>query len=229
MFRIVCFSLCVALLLSGCAFRRISRDKDLVYQVAQEKVPAQELNVFYPRMHKKDSLHEVLMYLHGGNWINGNKKLYNWFGSRWARKGVVTVVVDYPLTPLATNEEMINYVATSVLWVKKHINQFGGNPNKIFISGHSAGGQLAAMVAMDTSIWKQMSIANPIKGAILIDAAGMDIYDQMKEGVAKALPSYLQTFTSDEEKWKQASPTLQSHHGMPPMLIYQGGSTYNTI
>lgn len=226
MARILFLALSISLLLSGCAFRSIRRHKNIIYQAADQKIPAQGLNIFAPRIRKEDSLHEVLLYIHGGNWINGKKKLYNWLGSRWARKGVVMVVVDYPLSPLATNAEMAHAVAEAAKWVQDHIKQYGGNPEKIFISGHSAGGQLAALVAIDNGIWKPLGIANPIKGAILIDAAGLDIVDQMKEGMAKAQPSYLATFGADEAHWMRASPILHVHPGMPPILIYQGGATY---
>lgn len=229
MIRILFLSLSISLLFSSCAFRRISRHKGIVYQSAQQKIPPQKLNVFAPRIHKGDSLRDVLVFIHGGNWIHGKKELYNWFGSRWARKGVVTIVIDYPLSPAADYRTMTADAATSIAWAKSHIQEYGGNPNRIFVSGHSAGGQLAALIAIDNSWWTPLNIPNPIKGVVLIDAAGIDMYGFLKRGGLKDQPTYIQTFTSSEAEWKRASPLYQLHEGMPPILIYQGGNTFPSI
>ncbi|MEO6831786.1 MAG: alpha/beta hydrolase, partial [Chitinophagaceae bacterium] len=113
MSRILLLAISISFLFPSCAFRRISRHKDIVYQAAEQKIPPQELSVFAPRMHKRDSLREVLIFIHGGNWIHGKKELYNWFGSRWARKGVVTVIIDYPLSPVADYRTMAADAAKS--------------------------------------------------------------------------------------------------------------------
>ena len=75
----------------------------------------------------------------------GKKELYSFLGNRMARKNILTVIVDYPKSPVANYDEMANDVATAVKWVKNNIVSYGGDPQKIFISGHSAGGHLTAM------------------------------------------------------------------------------------
>ena len=116
-----------------------------------------------------------------------------------------------------------------VKWVKENIERYGGNPEKIFISGHSAGGHLATLVSIRNDYFEKLGIVNPIKGDVLIDAAGLDMYSYLKQEKLPADNTIIQTFTNNPEKWKAASPIYHLHKGMPPMLIYVGEKTYPSI
>ena len=107
--------------------------------------------------------------------------------------------------------------------------KYGGDPQRIFLSGHSAGGHLAALVSIDDQYFKSLGIANPIAGTILIDAAGLDMYGYLMEEKFQTGNTYLNTFTSKPEIWKKATPLYHLHKNMPPMLIYRGGRTYPSI
>lgn len=187
----------------------------------------QELNVFAAS--KKNKLKPVFIFVHGGNWNSGNKKLYSYFGNRMARKGVVTVIPDYPKSPKAGYNEMAEDIAAAVNWVKENIVAFGGDSDRIYISGHSAGGHLAALVSIKETYFKNLQIPNPVKGIILIDAAGLDMYGYLKEENLPDGDTYLNTFSNNPLTWKAASPIYFLRNGMPPMLIYQGGKTYQSI
>ena len=212
---------------AGCAFRSVHRNKHIVYNSAHTGITAQELNVFAPS--KKNKLKPVYIFVHGGNWNSGNKKLYSYFGNRMARKGIVTVIPDYPKSPKAGYNEMAEDIAAAVKWVTNNISAFGGDSNRIFISGHSAGGHLAALVSIKPDYFKKENIPNPVKGIILIDAAGLDMYHYLKEEHLPAGDTYLTTFSNNPVTWKEGSPVYFLHNGMPPMLIYQGGKTYPSI
>ena len=223
-------SLCLCLFFSGgCAFKFINRTKGIEFFKADESVGvvAQRLNVFAPSRsgEKKD----VLIFIHGGNWNSGNRTLYSFFGSRMARKGIVTVVIDYPLSPAATYKEMALVAASAVKWVKENISSYGGNPDKIFVSGHSAGGHLAALIALDSSYFDGLRVANPVKGIILIDAAGLDMFTYLKQQNFSKDHTYLKTFTANPAEWKKASPVFYLHPGMAPFLVFEGGKTYPSI
>jgi acetyl esterase/lipase len=129
-------------------------------------IPAQTLNIFSPR---KPVDKNVLIFIHGGSWRSGDKKLYSFFGNRMARKGVVTVVIGYPLSPVGDYNDMAYASAISVKWVYENIERFGGDPDKIFISGHSAGGHLAALISVRGQYLDSVGMKSSIKGAILID------------------------------------------------------------
>ncbi len=227
------FSIFIAVVIllacTSCAFKSINRSKNITYLPADNiaNKPEQKLNVFAPK--KSAQLKDVLIFIYGGSWNSGRKELYSFFGTRWARKDVVTVIVDYPKSPKAGYDEMAIDVATSVKWVKENISTYGGDPNKIFISGHSAGGHLAALVGIKKEYFDRVGIANLLKGIILIDAAGLDMYGYLKTEGFEPGNTYLNTFSNDPKIWKEASPLYFLHKEMPPMLIYRGGKTYPSI
>ncbi|WP_229204280.1 alpha/beta hydrolase [Dyadobacter alkalitolerans] len=215
------------LTLSGCSFKRITKSKNIVYQKADKTSAEQQLNVFAPKKHSGPG--DVLIFVHGGNWNSGKKSQYNIIGGHWAKKGVVTVIVDYPLSPSAGYDAMAVSVAKSVDWVKKNISQYGGNPERIFLSGHSAGGHLAALIATDDHYFKNLGLENPLAGVILIDAAGLDMHGYLLEEKFEKGNTYLNTFSNNPDTWKKATPLYHLHRNMPPMLIYRGGKTYPSI
>jgi acetyl esterase/lipase len=189
-------------------------------------IPKQTLNIFSPR---KPVDKNVLIFIHGGSWRSGNKNLYSFFGSRMARKGAVTVIISYPLSPTADYNQMAHASAMSVKWVHENITRFGGDPDKIFVSGHSAGGHLATLISVQDEYMDTVGLTNPIKGAILIDAAGLDMFGYLTEDKKPEGHSYLKTFTSKPKEWKKASPLYHLHEGMPRLLIYKGERTYPSI
>lgn len=225
---ILLVTLCAFLLtFSGCSFKQISRSKDIVYQPADKTIPEQKLNIFAPKEHAQDK--NVLIFIHGGNWNSGRKSQYNLMGSHWAKKDIVAVIIDYPLSPAADYKIMAEASARAVKWVKKNISKYGGNAQRIFVSGHSAGGHLAALISTNDQYFKNIGIENPIAGTILIDAAGLDMDGYLMEEKFEKGHTYLNTFTSDPDIWKKATPLYHLHKSMPPMLIYRGGKTYPSI
>ena len=214
---------------TSCSFKGVSRSKDITYLGGRvlADIPAQELNVFSPRKSKEPN--EVFIFIHGGNWNSGRKELYSFFGNRLARKGVVSVIIDYPLSPDATYKQMAIVTAQAVSWVYENIEEYGGDPERIFVSGHSAGGHLAALVAVRDEYFSSRGKNNPIKGAILIDAAGLDMYGYLKEKNYPADNTYIKTFTNDPVIWKEASPMYHLSEEMPKFLIFRGEKTYPSI
>jgi acetyl esterase/lipase len=188
---------------------------------------AQSLTVYTSP--KNAQLKDVLIFIHGGNWNSGNKSLYGFFGKRFAAKDIVTVIPDYPKSPGANADLMALDMAKSVKWVYENIASYGGNPDRIFISGHSAGGHLAALVGIQNNYFKRLGILNPIKGIILIDAAGLHMSDYLDKAHLRPGKSHIKTFTNDPAFWKAVTPLYQLHDSMPPMLIYVGGNTFPFI
>jgi acetyl esterase/lipase len=207
---------------SGC---KVTKSKNITYMEEDflPALPNKQLNIFAPK--KTTEVKPVFIFVHGGSWNSGKKELYNYFGKRLARKGIVAVNIDYPLSPEYTITDMTISVAKSVKWVAENIKDYGGDPNQIYISGHSAGGHLAALVSLKNDYFEELEIENPIKGAILIDAAGLDMYGFLKKKNYPAGTSYLKTFTNDSEVWKQTSPINYIDQNDPPLLIMMGGNT----
>lgn len=174
----------------------------------------------------------VMIMIHGGGWQNGDKNNRGvWFNKVpfFNQNGFVFVNINYRLSPAVQHPEHIRDVAAAVAWVYDNIAQYGGDKDKIFVMGHSAGAHLAALVATDErrlkEYGKDLSI---IKGVILLDGAGYDIPTQMKgvEMFAGILSSmYTGAFTSDESVQKDASPYYHIAKGknIPPFLLFTAG------
>ena len=209
--------------MSSCASKKY---KNIAYLETESEVKNPTLNIFKPR-NTKCKNNPVLIFVHGGNWNSGDKKLYGFIGRNFAKKGITTVIVGYTLSPKANYNAMAKQVAKAVEWTKENIANYNGNPNEIFLTGHSAGGHLIALVATNTTYLKDKSI---IKGVILNDAAGLDMKHYLEEVPPTIKDDYLTTWSSNPETWKAASPIYFLDKNSPPFMIYIGGSkTYKSI
>ena len=212
---------------SSCAVKSITRSKNITYLQKTEELPEKQLNIFAP---KKASKAPVLIFIHGGSWHSGRKEIYDFMGSRLARRGVVTVIIDYPLAPDYQVPAMEKASARAVQWVKEHISNYGGNPEEIYVSGHSAGGHLAALLAIKNEPWDELGVSNPLKGAILNDPAGLDWYWFLNE--VRDRPDgkdNYDAFTDNPDTWKAYSPIYFLTGNEIPMLIMEGEKTYPGI
>ncbi len=118
------------------------------------------LDVYYPTGVKE---FPTVVWFHGGGLSSGQKEI----PEALKQKGVAVVGVNYRLYPKVKAPIYIEDAAAAVAWVFKNIESYGGNPNAIFISGHSAGGYLASMVGLDKSYLGKHGIdANKIAGLI---------------------------------------------------------------
>ena len=139
------------------------------------------------------------------------------------------VIMDYPLAPAYKVNAMAKASAKGIQWVYDHIAAYGGDPEQIYVSGHSAGGHLSALVAVRDEYFDTLGISNPIAGAVLIDPAGLDMYSYLVEANNAPGTSHRRAFTDDPQVWKDTSPIYHLHAGMPPMMIMVGGRTEPSI
>ena len=136
------------------------------------------------------------------------------------------MIAGYWLSPEANYDVMAQQIAKAVIWTKENISNYKGNPNEIFLTGHSAGGHLIALIGTNPKYLEDKSI---IKGIILNDAAGLDMKHYLEENPPTDKNDYLATWTSDPEKWKDASPIYFVDEKTPKMMIYLGKKTYESI
>ena len=136
--------------------------------IAFGETPKQRLDVYLPKKPVKNA--PVLLFLHGGGFMEGDRAHYGYVATPYVQKGIITVVSGYRLA-----KRGVPYPAQSddtkaaIVWIHKNIAKFGGDPNTIFLSGHSVGATLAADVSFDRSWMKQAGVPHDaIKGIAAI-------------------------------------------------------------
>lgn len=180
----------------------------------------------------------VMIMIHGGGWRMGdktNRGLNNNKIPFFNENGFIYISINYRLSPAVQHPAHIEDVAEAVAWVHNNIGKYGGDKNKIFVMGHSAGAHLAALVAVDERrLQKHKKDLSVIKGVILLDGAGYDIPTQMKGlsffgGLLKNM--YETAFTLDEAVQKDASPYYHIEKGknIPPFLIFTAGGRIASV
>ncbi|MBT5902841.1 MAG: alpha/beta hydrolase [Opitutaceae bacterium] len=112
----------------------------------------------------------TVVWFHGGGLQNGNKSI----AERLQNQGIAVAAVNYRLSPQATSPAYLEDSAAAVAWVFKNIAQYGGNPDKIFVSGSSAGGYLTSMLGLDKS-WLAAHDIDADRIAGLIPLAGQTL------------------------------------------------------
>lgn len=118
------------------------------------------LDVYFPN--SKEHL-PTLVYFHGGGLKRGNKYIPEYL----KEKGIIVVTVNYRFYPKVSVKEIISDAAVAVKWVYDHISNYGGSQDKIFLSGHSAGGYIISMLGLDASYLKNEGLSpNQIAGLI---------------------------------------------------------------
>jgi arylformamidase len=138
--------LLMSFFLIGCSVQKIENVSYL--QTTLKSISKPSLNIFTPKKISSKN-NPVLVFVHGGNWNSGNKELYDFYGKNFAKKGITTVIVGYTLSPEADYKEMATQVAEAIKWIQKNIAEYKGDPEKLFLTGHSAGGHLVALAVMN--------------------------------------------------------------------------------
>ncbi len=174
----------------------------------------------------------VLLQIHGGAWIIGNKDQQALpLMGQLASRGWVCVSVQYRLSPEATFPDHIIDCKRALVWVKEHISEYGGDPNFIVATGGSAGGHLSALLALSAN--------NPtfqpgfedkdtrVQGAIpfygifdFTNSMGQRKHKGLEELLAKRVLKV--GLYEDPQRWEIASPIFHVSKDAPPTLLIHG-------
>ena len=172
----------------------------------------------------------VVFWIHGGGWQAGDKTDVQIKPRVFAERGFVFVSTNYRLLPKVEMEVLIRDVAKALGWVHKHIAEHGGDPKRIFVMGHSAGAQLAALICIDDRYLKAEGVPfDALKGCVPVDG---DTYDlpamimtaelrQMVHGLPLPTPGHRGKFGNDPKKHVDFSAVthVAKGKGIPPFLI----------
>lgn len=136
--------------------------RDLVYQTGDRG----RLDVYRPVSAAESA--PVIVFIYGGGWDSGRKADYSFVGDALASKGFVAVIADYRLYPEVRWPAFLEDNAKAVRWAHDHAAEFGGDPHKLFLVGHSAGAYNAAMLTLDRR-WLEavgLDARNDIRGMV---------------------------------------------------------------
>jgi arylformamidase len=132
--------------------------------------PGETLDIFPSRQGDGSAL----MFIHGGYWRSLDKKDFSFLAPAWVDAGVSLVVVNYDLCPKVSIERIVQQMLAASVWLYRHAEQYGMDEDRLYVSGHSAGGHLAAM--MLAALWPVMDGSLPkdlYKGAVAVSG----VYD----------------------------------------------------
>lgn len=155
----------------------------------------------------------TLVWFHGGGLENGSRSGEKKFGTTLVNAGIACVAVDYRLSPKATYPAYITDAAASVAFVHRTIAEHGGDPKRVFVGGHSAGGYLTTMVVCDPQ-WLTAAGMDPhaIAGAVPISGQMITHFTVRKErGIGR-----------DVEVVDHAAPLTHAKANMPPIFFITG-------
>lgn len=159
---------------------------------------------------------KTLIFIHGGYWQKFDKSSFQFIAGVFADYGVTTVLINYPLAPDVSMDEIVDSCRKAIDWVYNNIVKFNGDPEQIYITGHSAGGHLAAMLMIKEEMQTHQRF---IKGICAIS------------GLYNLIPIQLSNINEvlqmDEDTTIRNSPVLLLPDESCPLLIAVGGEETN--
>ncbi len=199
--------------------------RDIPY--AQPAHERQVLDVYSPPQAKNLP---VVVWIHGGGWQTGDKSSVQIKPQAFMDQGFVFVSTNYRLLPDVDMKTIVRDIAKSIRWVHDHIAEYGGDPERLLVMGHSAGAQLAALISIDERYLKDEGLSLAIiKGCVPVDGDTYDIPAIIEtaetrrrvHGQPQAKFGHREKFGNDPTKHRDFSAVthVAGGKGIPPFLI----------
>ncbi|MBL8173253.1 MAG: alpha/beta hydrolase [Bryobacterales bacterium] len=139
----------------------------------------------------------VVVWVHGGGWMRGSKSEVDSKPGAFTENGYVFVAVNYRFIPQVKMHDIARDVAKATGWVAANISRYGGDPKRLFLMGHSAGAQLAALLCTDTRYIEAVGVPrSSVKGCVPVDGDTYDVPLQVATAVARR-----KSLRQPEPKW----------------------------
>jgi len=175
--------------------------------------PRQRLDVYVPESASLEP-RPVVVFWHGGRWRYGDKADYRFVGAALAESGYVAVVANYRNYPQVKMPGFLGDAAQAALWSAAHAKEYGGDPKRLYLMGHSAGAHLAAMVTLDPRYFAAAGqAAPPIAGVIGLSGP----YDFLP-----LLEADVQDMFGPPPIYPESQPINFVRGDAPPMLLVHG-------
>lgn len=181
----------------------------------------------------------VVFWIHGGGWQAGDKSEVKSKPQLFVDRGCVFVSTNYRLLPHVDMSTIIKDIASSIHWVHDHIAEYGGDPQRLLVMGHSAGAQLAALISTDDRYLKAEGLSlSIIKGCVPVDGDTYDIpaiimtaeVRRRIHNLPQAKFGHREKFGNDPEKHIDFSAVTHVAKGksIPPFLLIHVGEHPDT-
>jgi arylformamidase len=136
----------------------------------------------------------TLAYIHGGYWQTNDKEPYAFLGESLLPAGFNLALIEYTLAPAARLDAIVSEARAAITWIIAHAGEFGGDPRRVFVAGHSAGGHLTAMAMHDARVAGGLAISGiydlePIRLCYLNDRLGLDSGEAVRNSPILHLPA----------------------------------------
>ncbi len=214
---LVGFALIASVLATGCtrvtfAVANIGVDSAAITSVAFDPAHALVLDVHRPAHTHGHA--PVVVFFYGGSWRNGTRQDYRFVGQSLAHEGLLVIVPDYRKTPQVAFPAFIEDSARAVAWAKLHAADYGGDPSRIFLVGHSSGAHMAALLGTDGRFLRAVGM-QPRDLSGIVGLAGPYDFLPLTD------PDLMQVFGAEAE-WPNSQPVNFVDGDEPPFLLFQG-------
>jgi acetyl esterase/lipase len=193
------------------SLERYEASRDLSYG----EDPRQRLDVYRPQgTEQNERAKPVIVFFHGGRWSFGEKEQYKFVGAALAGRGFVAMLPNYRLYPQARLAQFGDDAARAIAWAREHAHEYGGDPRRLFVMGHSAGAHLAALVTLDASWLARHGVASEdLAGAIGL-AGPYDFLPFTDEDIRDMF--------GPEAQYRRSQPIAFARPDAPPLLLMHG-------
>jgi len=176
--------------------------------------PEATLDLFLPPVAARPA--PVLVFIHGGFWRSLDAATFSFVGGAFAPRGALVAVLDYPLIPQVRMEAIVAHIRMALAWLARNAAAHGGDPGRIHVGGHSAGGQLAVLAA-EPGWQREMVIpSGSIRGILSVSG----VFD-----LTPVRMSFQQeSLGFDAEECATFSPVNRVPSGAPPLIVAVGGA-----
>ncbi|SEG30424.1 alpha/beta hydrolase [Marinobacterium lutimaris] len=185
-----------------------------VKAIAYGAEDSQKLDIYLPETTSETSL-PVLLFFYGGRWTDGSRQMYPFVGETFAKEGYITVIADHSKYPEVRFPAFVEDGAAALAWVYRHIGEYGGDPERIYLSGHSSGAHIGALLVADERYTRAQGVDNGIIRAFAGLAGPYDFEPDEED---------LKDMFGPPENYPQMQVTTFIEGDEPPMLLLWGDS-----
>ena len=176
--------------------------------------PRLRLDVWTPARDAGATPLPVVVFFYGGGWVSGQRRDYGFAGRAFAANGFIAIVPDYRLVPGVHFPAFVEDGALAIKWARDHAAEYGGDPKRISLAGHSAGSYIAAMLALDRHFLAAVGVDSKIVRAAALLSGPYDFYPFTEQRGRDALGAW--------PRPRDTQPITFARADAPPLLLLHG-------